>query len=173
MSLAACSDDQRSWETYDGSLTRIVYSSLGKRTCFVFVPSFSVTHTINGLYMFRAEPTFIVQRSYDACQVRFPCSSPRWHSISNTNASIHRYSFTLHATAQQLHGWTRCEKMKLKEEAVAEMPKEKQAHAQGEPRREEKPSAAEAEVNETSQGEMDNFQTPVVRRGPSAPFFFT
>jgi hypothetical protein len=63
--------------------------------------------------------------------------------------------------------------MKLKEQAVAEMAKEKQAHAQGEPCREEKPSSAEAEVNETFQGEMDNLQTPLVRRGPCAPFFFT
>jgi hypothetical protein len=61
--------------------------------------------------------------------------------------------------------------MKLKEQAVAEMAKEKQAEAQGDPCREEKALSAEAEleeVNETFEGEMDNFQTPLVS-GPSAP----
>lgn len=60
--------------------------------------------------------------------------------------------------------------MKLKEHAVTEMAGEKQAQ---DPCREEKGSSAEAEVNETFEGEMDNFQTPLVRCGASAPFFFT
>jgi hypothetical protein len=61
--------------------------------------------------------------------------------------------------------------MKLKEQAVAEMAKEKQAEAQGDPCREEKALSAEAEeVNETFEGEMDNFQTPLVS-GPSARSF--
>jgi hypothetical protein len=66
--------------------------------------------------------------------------------------------------------------MKLKEQAIAEMVQEKQAEAeaQGDPCREEKGLSAEAEeTTETFEGEMDNFQTPLVS-GPSArPFFFT
>ena len=92
--------------------------------------------------------------------------------FSNLDTSIPRDSFKLHATARELHDWTRMEKMKLKEQAVAATAKEKLAHGQ-DPCREEKRSPAEAEVNETFEGEMDNFQTPVVRRGASAPFFFT
>lgn len=52
--------------------------------------------------------------------------------------------------------------MKLKEQAVAEMSKEKEAQEQ-DSRREKEPLPAEAEVNETEFGEMDNFQTPLVR----------
>ena len=88
----------------------------------------------------------------------------------NADTSIACHSFKLHATARQLHEWTRREKMKLKEHAVVEMAKEKQVQ---DPCREEKGSSAEAEVNETFEGEMDNFQTPLVRCGASAPFFFT
>jgi len=94
-------------------------------------------------------------------------------SIPDTNGSISRCSYKLHATARQLHEWTRSEKMKLKEQAIAEMAKEKEAETQADRSREEKPSSAETEVNETFEGEMDNFQTPLVRRGPSAPFLFT
>ena len=61
--------------------------------------------------------------------------------------------------------------MKLKEQAIAAIAKGRQAEEQGDPCREEKPLPAEAEVNETFEGEMDNFQTPLVRDGPSAPFF--
>ena len=95
----------------------------------------------------------------------------RRSSIFDTNGSILRYSYKLHTTAMQLHEWTRSEKMKLKEHAIAEMAKEKEAHAQGDP---EKRLSAEAEVNETEpfEGEMDNFQTPLVRCGPSAPVLF-
>jgi len=78
----------------------------------------------------------------------------------HANALISRCSFKLHATARQLHEWTRSEKMKLKEQAVAEMAQQ----AQGDPCCEEKVLSAEAEVNETFEGEMDNFQTPLVRR---------
>lgn len=115
---------------------------------------------------FRAEPASVVQRSHDAYQVRF-----RPSSISYTDASIHRDSFKLHATALQLHEWTRSEKVKLKEQA--EMAKENGAEGQ-DPCLEEKRSSAEGEVSETEtfQGEMDNFQTPLVRRGPSAPVLF-
>jgi hypothetical protein len=87
----------------------------------------------------------------------------------NPDASIPCCSFKLHATVRELYEWTRMEKMKLKEQAVAAIAKEKQAHGQ-DPCREEKRSPA---VNETFEGEMDNFQTPVMRRGASAPFFFT
>jgi hypothetical protein len=101
--------------------------------------------------------------------IKYASDGPRFQI---TNASILRYSFKLHATALQLHEWTRSEKMKLKEQAVAEMVKEKQA--QGDPCLEEKALSAEAEVNETEtfEGEMDNFQTPLVRRGPSALVLF-
>ena len=58
--------------------------------------------------------------------------------------------------------------MKLKEQAVAEMSKEKEAQEQ-DSCREKEPSPAEAETVEF--GEMDNFQTPLVRLGSSAPFF--
>jgi hypothetical protein len=58
--------------------------------------------------------------------------------------------------------------MKLKEQAASEISKEKEAQEQGDPCREEKAPPAEAEP---FQGEMDNFQTPLVRHGPSAPFF--
>ncbi len=53
--------------------------------------------------------------------------------------------------------------MKLKEQAGAEVGKEEEADAQGDPCREEKASSAEAAVSETFEGEMDNFQTPMVR----------
>jgi len=64
--------------------------------------------------------------------------------------------------------------MKLKEQAAAEMAKEKEAPAQGDACLDEKRLSAEAEVNETEtfEGEMDNFQTPLVRCGPSAPVLF-
>lgn len=116
VSLSACSDNQRSWEAYDGSLTRIVCSFLEQNQR----PSYKdlMTHV----------------------------------------------NFKLHATALLLHEWTRSEKMKLKEHAVAEMAKKKQAQAQRDPCLEEKPLSAEAEVDETEtfEGEMDNFQTPLL-----------
>jgi len=68
-------------------------------------------------------------------------------------------NFKLHATALQLHKWARREKMKLKEHAVVDMAKEKQVQDSC---REEKGSSAEAEVNETFEGEMDTFQTPLL-----------
>lgn len=57
--------------------------------------------------------------------------------------------------------------MKLKE-------KQGEAGAQGEPCGEEKGLSAETEgeVDETFEGEMDNFQTPLVGRCPSAPVLF-
>jgi hypothetical protein len=72
-------------------------------------------------------------------------------------------NFKLHATALQLHDWTRKEKMKLKEQAVVEMSKKKEAQEQ-DSCREKEPSPAEAGVNETVEfeGEMDNFQTPLL-----------
>lgn len=62
--------------------------------------------------------------------------------------------------------------MKLKEKAAAEMAKEKEAGAQGDPYDEEKALSAEEEDNETFEGEMNDFQTPLVRCGPSAPVLF-
>ncbi|KAI0278410.1 caspase domain-containing protein [Russula aff. rugulosa BPL654] len=105
ISLAACSDDQRSWEAYDGSLTRIVCSYLEENQR----PSYKdlMTHI----------------------------------------------NFKLHTTARQLHEWTRSEKMKLKEKA---------AGAQGDPCGEEKAMSAEEEDNETFEGEMNDFQTPLL-----------
>jgi hypothetical protein len=102
--------------------------------------------------------------------IKYASDGPR-SSISDTNASIPRCSFKLHDTALLLHEWTRSEKMKLKEQAVAKMAKEKEG--QGDPCDEEKALSAEEEGNETFEGEMDNFQTPLVRRGPPAPFSFT
>ena len=52
--------------------------------------------------------------------------------------------------------------MKLKDQAMAEMAKE-EAETQGDAGREEKALSAEAEDNETFEGEMDDFQTPLVR----------
>jgi hypothetical protein len=100
--------------------------------------------------------------------IKYASDGPRFQI---TNASIPRYSFKIHDTALQLHEWTRSEKMKLKEQAVAEMAKEKQAQAQGE----KKALSAEAEVNETEsfEGEMDNFQTPLVRCGLLVLFYVT
>ncbi len=73
-------------------------------------------------------------------------------------------SFKLHATSRQLHAWTRSEKTKLKEHA-AEIVKE-QADLGS-----EKLSRTEAEDAETFEGDMDNFQTPLVRRG-HRPFLY-
>jgi hypothetical protein len=62
--------------------------------------------------------------------------------------------------------------MKLKEQAVVEMSKKKEAQEQ-DSCREKEPSPAEAGVNETVEfeGEMDNFQTPLVRRSICAVLF--
>ena len=84
--------------------------------------------------------------------VKYASDGPRFQTLM-----ILRCSFKLHDTTLQLHEWTRSEKMKLKE---------KEAQAQGDARGEEKALSAEGEVNETFEGEMDNFQTPLVRRGP-------
>jgi hypothetical protein len=71
-------------------------------------------------------------------------------------------SFKLHATSRQLHDWTRTEKTKAKERAP-KMVKAEQADLYSEKR-----SSPKAE---TFQGEMDNFQTPLVRRGFMSPFY--
>jgi hypothetical protein len=96
--------------------------------------------------------------------------NPRFQILT---VSIPRCSFKLHATSRQLHEWTRSEKMKLKEQAVSEMAKEKQGAvgAQVDPCSEEKGLSAETEVDETFEGEMDDFQTPLVRHS-SAPVLF-
>ena len=73
-----------------------------------------------------------------------------------------RRSFKLHATSRQLHDWTRTEKTKAKERAP-QMVKEEQADLCS-----EKLSSTQAE---TFEGEMNNFQTPLVRRG-RMPFFY-
>lgn len=74
------------------------------------------------------------------------------------STSLHgRFSFKLHATARQLHDYTRSEKMRLKEQATDE------AEEQADPSFREKPSFTEAEATETFEGELDNFQTPLVR----------
>ena len=52
------------------------------------------------------------------------------------------------------------------------MAKEKEANGQGEPCDKEKALSAEEEDNETLEGEMNDFQTPLVRRGPSALVLF-
>jgi len=64
-------------------------------------------------------------------------------------------NFKLHTTSRQLHAWTRSEKTKLKEHA-AEMVKE-QADLGS-----EKLPRMEAEDAETFEGDMDNFQTPLL-----------
>jgi hypothetical protein len=144
-----------------------VTSSVGARA--LPLSMFSAIQTMLPMF-FRAEPTSIVQRPHDTHQVCFPFFPSRMDlDFLNPDASIPCCSFKLHATVRELYEWTRMEKMKLKEQAVAAIAKEKQAHGQ-DPCREEKRSPA---VNETFEGEMDNFQTPVMRRGASAPFFFT
>jgi hypothetical protein len=62
--------------------------------------------------------------------------------------------------------------MKLKGQAVAELAKE-EAEAQGDSCREERALSAEVEDNETFEGEMDNFQTPLVSSRPICSSFFT
>jgi len=65
-------------------------------------------------------------------------------------------NFKLHATARQLHEWTRGENVKLKEQAAAaEVAKETTGDD------DEKPRSAEDETFEV-EGEMDNFQTPLL-----------
>lgn len=100
--------------------------------------------------------------------IKYASDGPRFHILT---LRFPFDSFKLHATALQLHEWTRSEKVKLKEQA--EMAKENGAEAQ-DPCLEEKRLSAEGKDNETEtfQGEMDNFQTPLVRRGPSAPVLF-
>ena len=71
-------------------------------------------------------------------------------------------SFKIHATSRQLHEWTRTEKTKAKERAP-QMVKEEQADLFS-----EEPPATKSE---TFEGEMDNFQTPLVRRS-HMPFFY-
>jgi len=62
--------------------------------------------------------------------------------------------------------------MKLKEQAVAELAKE-DVEAQGDPRREEKALSAEVEDNEAFEGEMNDFQTPLVSCGHCSSFYVT
>ena len=50
VSLAACSDDQRTWEAYEGSLTGLVCSFLGKHTCFFLGRIYSVIQTSVSMY---------------------------------------------------------------------------------------------------------------------------
>lgn len=66
-------------------------------------------------------------------------------------------SFTLHTTSRQLHEWTRTEKTKAKESSP-QIVKDEQADLCS-----EKPSSTQAE---TFEGEMDKFQTRLVRRRP-------
>lgn len=108
VSLAACSDDQRSWEAYESSLTRVVCNFLGQNQR----PSYKdlMTHI----------------------------------------------NFKLHATSRQLHEWTRSEKIKHHKQA-AETAKAEHADPCS-----EKPSRMEAKAAETLEGEMDNFQTPLL-----------
>lgn len=108
VSLAACSDDQRSWEAHEGSLTRVVCNFLGQNQR----PSYKdlMTHI----------------------------------------------NFKLHTTSLQLHEWTRSEKMKHHEQA-AETAKAEHADPCS-----EKSSRMEAKAAETFEGEMDNFQTPLL-----------
>ncbi|KAH9959978.1 caspase domain-containing protein [Russula dissimulans] len=120
ISLAACSDNQRSWEAYDGSLTRIVCSFLERNQR----PSYKdlMTHV----------------------------------------------NYKLHTTARQLHEWTRSEKMKLKEREARAA---RDDHA--DPCLGTKPSPTEAGDAESFEGEMDNFQSPLVRpsRGHLSLFY--
>jgi len=66
-------------------------------------------------------------------------------------------NFKLHTTSRQLHEWTRNEKMKLKER--------EETGAQGDhadPCLGTKPSPTEAGTAESFEGEMDNFQSPLL-----------
>jgi hypothetical protein len=78
-------------------------------------------------------------------------------------------SFKLHATARQLHDWTRSEKQRLKEEraerAKAYVEKGTDHNCS------EKPLSTEAEGGEAFEGEMNNFQTPLVRRDDLSLFY--
>jgi hypothetical protein len=108
----------------------------------------------------RAEFTAVVQRPHASYQVRpFSLQGPLLAAYTDLRDTC---SFTLHATARQLHDWTRREKQKLKEQraerAKAYAEKETGSNCS------EKPPSTEAEDDETLDGEMDNFQTPQVRR---------
>jgi hypothetical protein len=72
-------------------------------------------------------------------------------------------SFKLHATSRQLHEWTRTENTKAKERSPQMMKEEKADLCS------EKSSSTQAE---TFEGEMDNFQTPLVRRGVCHSFTY-
>jgi len=63
-------------------------------------------------------------------------------------------NFKLHETSRQLHEWTRSEKMKLKEQA-AEAAKGERCHG-------EKASTTDVQGAETVEGELDDFQTPLL-----------
>ncbi|KAH8989864.1 caspase domain-containing protein [Lactarius hatsudake] len=131
VSLAACSDYQRTWEAYDSSLTGIVCGFL---------------------------------------DVIFPEENQR---PSYKELMMH-INYKLHATSRQLHEWTRSEKAKLKKAqpeasatgaaAARAHDDEKQQQQQQQqapiPNYAEKPSSADAESS--FDGEMDNFQTPLL-----------
>ncbi|KAI0290174.1 caspase domain-containing protein [Russula brevipes] len=106
ISLAACSDNQRTWEAYDGSLTKIVCS-------------------------------FLEQNQH-----------PSYKDLMT------HINFKLHETSRQLHEWTRSEKMKLKEK-TAEAAKGERCHG-------EKASTTDVQGAETVEGELDDFQTPLL-----------
>ncbi|KAI9440266.1 caspase domain-containing protein [Lactarius psammicola] len=123
VSLAACSDYQRTWEAYDSSLTRIVCGFLEQNK----------------------------RPSYKELMMHI--------------------NYKLHATSRQLHEWTRSEKTKLKNARSPEASAtgavvtrvcddEKQAPVPN--CTEKKPSSADAESLSSFDGEMDNFQTPLL-----------
>jgi len=74
------------------------------------------------------------------------------------------YSYKLHTTSRQLHEWTRSEKMKLKDHE-AKVAKGDQT----DPGLGTKASPTEAGAAENFEGEMDNFQSPLVRPSRGHP----
>jgi hypothetical protein len=110
------------------------------------------------------EPTSILQRPHDAYLVR---SLPTLACLDFLSHTYDHCSFKLHVTSRQLHEWTRSEKTKHHEQA-AKTAKAEHADPCG-----DNPSRMEAEAAqaETLEGEMDNFQTPLVRRG-HLPFLY-
>ena len=97
-------------------------------------------------------------------------------SYLKTRAQILIGSYKLHATSRQLHNWTRGEKTRLKKaRSEANVAAAAAARAYDDEKTREAPNCAEMpsspDAESSFDGEMDNFQTPLVRSVVS--FFVT
>ncbi|KAI9511063.1 caspase domain-containing protein [Russula earlei] len=87
--------------------------------------------------------------SYDASLTRIVCNFLEWNRHPSYEDLMTHVNFNLHATTRQLREWTRSEKLKLKKHAEAA-------------RDVEADLCQEAGDAESFEGEMDNFQTPLL-----------